>query len=179
MNRTIVVAAIALSYASAKAAPEWPLSPQGYGPVTIGMTPVEAAEALGTPLRYEGEEAPDPACHHLLAQGRNDKLRYMVQEGRIVRISLYEGPSTVPTDKGIRLGDPASRIMDAYGEELEIETHEYVKGKYFTSWDERTKRGIRYETMTDEPGPFIAQGDTLVFRIHAGDESIHLIEGCS
>lgn len=174
-----MAAAVILSCATAAAASDWTLSPNGYGPVSIGMSPGEAAQALGAPLQYDGEGSPDPACHHLLAPGRNDKLRYMVQDGRIVRISLYEGPSAVATDKGIRLGDPASRIMDSYGEELEIEAHEYVKGEYFTSWDETAKRGIRYETMTDDPDPFIHPGDALVFRIHVGDDSVNLIEGCS
>ncbi len=178
MSRTAILAAAVLCAAPALAS-DRALSPQGYGPVTIGMSPGEASQALGLRLQYNGEGMPDPACHHLAAPAGADKLRYMVQDGRIVRISLYEGPSAVATDKGIRLGDPASRIMDSYGEELEIEAHEYVKGEYFTSWDETAKRGIRYETMTDDPGPFIAPGAATVFRIHAGGEAIFLIEGCS
>lgn len=168
-----------LCFAAPSLANDWALSPQGYGPVRIGTSPTEASKSLGAPLRYEGEGIPDHACHHLAAPTLIGNLRYMVQDGRITRISLYEGPSNVKTNKGIGLGDPARKVMEAYGAALEIEPHEYMKGNYLTFWDEKAKRGIRYETATDDPAPFLDPGDAHITRIHVGDESVNLIEGCS
>jgi len=180
MKANVLTLAFAVALIASAHAADWSLSPQGYGPVRIGMSPGEASSALGTPLEYEGEGQADPACHHLSATARDDHLRYMVQAGRIVRISLYEGPSPVRADKGIALGDPARKVRQAYGEEaLDIAPHEYVNGEYLTFWNEKEKRGIRYETKTDDPAPFLDPGDALVYRIHVGGEAVNLIEGCS
>lgn len=166
--------ALFLSLASAAAAAfagEAPtLNPDGYGGARIGMTVAEASAALGVPLTPEGEDI-DPECFHVFPAAGPTELFFMVIDDRIARVSLYEGPSAIRTDKGIGLGDAAQKVREAYGETLADEEHEYLgpAARYLTIWDALSERGIRYETDTDGK----------VDKIHAGGEAIRLIEGCS
>lgn len=147
------------------------LSPDGYGPAHIGMTVDQASTALGMPLVTAQDETPNPDCYHVHPRNGPVELYFMIQQGRIVRVSLYEGPSAIRTDRGIGLGDTIDKVRKAYGPNLRDEPHEYLgpTGRYLTSWDERRKRGIRFEINTD------GKVDT----IHAGGEAIELVEGCS
>jgi hypothetical protein len=147
------------------------LTPDGYGPAKIGMTIKQASKALGIPLVTSNDEQPNPDCYHVQPKSGPTELAFMIQAGRIVRVSLYNGPSTIHSDRGIALGDPIDKVRKAYGKDLSDEEHEYLGpvGRYLTFWDEKKQRGMRYETDTEGK----------VDKIHAGGTAIQLIEGCS
>ena len=147
------------------------LSPNGYGAITIGMSPTEASRALGIPLVTSPDEVVNDECYHVQPQSGPTELSLMIQQGVIVRISLYHGPSSIATDKGVRLGDPSSKVIQLYGPALSNEEHEYLGpiGRYLTWWDKTLQLGIRYETDTNEE----------VYRIHVGNDAITFVEGCS
>ncbi len=169
-SNSLLVAVAALACALPAIAGDVPaLTAEGYGPVKIGMRVDQASKALAASLRSE-EDSPDPECHHVSAGEVAPGLAFMVQNGRIVRISLYSGPSAIHTDRGIGLGDSMQKVKQAYGAGLIDESHEYLgpAARYLTWWNEKTQRGIRYET--DEDG--------VVDTLHAGDKAIFLVEGC-
>ncbi|MCF8198671.1 MAG: hypothetical protein K9J42_07890 [Sulfuritalea sp.] len=154
------------------------LHAHGYGPVQVGMTVARATEVLGIPLVVSEGETVNRECYHVQPQTGPTELHFMVQRGRIVRVSLYQEPSAIPTDRGIRLGSSIDAVRSAYKKTLRSsetwlldEEHEYLGpvGRYLTWWDKKQKYGIRYETDTEGK----------VDKIHAGGKAITLIEGCS
>ena len=161
----------------------WVLTSEGIGPLRIGMALAEITAAAGPDSDPAGVGGPEPESCDQFRPARAPKgVIVMVEQGRLTRISLDEG-ARVATDRGIRVGDPASRVRQAYGTALTQSPHEYVEAPaaYLTHWAGRVRvgeggyvedpaaRGIRYET--DE-----RQRVTV---IHGGGSSIQYVEGCS
>lgn len=154
------------------------LHARGYGPVRVGMTVARAAKVLGMPLVVSEGEKENRECYHVQPQSGPTALHFMVQGDRIVRVSLYQGPSAIATDRGIRLGASIDAVRSAYkkairGGDISLldEEHEYLGpvGRYLTWWDNEKRYGIRHET----------DAEGKVDTIHAGGKAITLIEGCS
>jgi hypothetical protein len=164
--------------AAAKAEPV--LTAEGYGPLRIGMTLAEVAAAMGPDSDPAAVGGPEPErCDQFRPARAPEGLLVMIEEGRLTRISLYDG-AQVATDKGLRVGAARAEVRAAYGAELRSEPHEYEspEGEYLTLWTKGAPppgsaagpnaRGIRYEVA----------GDGRVATIHAGGPSIQLVEGC-
>lgn len=145
------------------------LSPDGFGPLRIGMTIAEASRALGTELAPTSEYEQD-SCRHYGSADLPPDLVLMGQNGRITRVTIHQS-SKLKTDRGLGLGVSEAEVRGAYDGKIETEVHHYLgePAHYLTSWSAKTKRGVRYET--DREG--------VVREIHAGDESIRLVEACS
>ncbi|HEY5712428.1 MAG TPA: hypothetical protein VIT38_11085 [Allosphingosinicella sp.] len=167
--RAIVAAALlALAGAGTAQSPARLLTPDGYGPVRIGMTRAQVSAALHSPL--EGEPIEDEeSCIELTATRGHPNLAFMFQAGRLTRISLA-GAGPIRTERGIGIGSTAAEVRRAYGPRIEAEVHEYLgaPGEYLTWWARPNRRGIRFET----------DNNRRVDVIHAGDGSVRFIEGC-
>ena len=89
---------------------------------------------------------------------------------RIARISASE-PSEVATPRDIHVGSTAEEVRKAYGADLKTEPNHYLElpAEYLTYWLKPEKSGVRFETDVEQK----------VETIHAGNESIQLIEGCA
>lgn len=161
-----VPAALAPSPAAAETTYAWRLTPDGYGPVRIGMSRAEVSRALGTPLSPRADYEED-ACE----SGRIDALPgviFMFEDLRLTRISLFE-ESRARTPRGVGVGSTEADVRRLY-RGLEEEEHTYVgaPGLYLTYWLVPGKRGVRFETNEHR----------VVTAIHAGGSSIRYIEGC-
>ena len=89
-----------------------PLTAAGLGPVRLGMTKPEAEAALGVSLAGGGEFCDQPASGP-------EGIFFEYGEGRRIAAIGVEGPArAIPTDRGLRLGDPVSRARSLYGGEL-------------------------------------------------------------
>lgn len=145
------------------------ISQDGFGPLKVGMTVAEAAQALGAPLEpaYEGEEE---TCRHYGSAAAPKDVIFMFQDGRLTRVTAHL-QSPAKTDKGLGLGAREADVRAAYGPALTIEPHHYVgePAHYLTAWADGRTRGVRYET----------DAEGAVTEIHGGDESIRLVEGCA
>jgi hypothetical protein len=145
------------------------LTPEGIGPLKIGMTPEAAADA-GAPLAFQAGYAPErESCVY----GRSDALpgvRVMVENQRVARVDLEPG-SAVTTDKGLGLGATAAAVRAAYGDSIEQSGHKYVESPaaYLENWNRDRSRGVRYET--DREGRVTA--------VYAGGQAVNYIEGCA
>ena len=157
------------------------LTPEGWGPLKIGMTVKDIIAALGPDADPEAVGGADPASCDQFRPARAPKgMLVMVEEGRLSRISLIEN-SPVETDKGIKVGDGRDKVAKAYGAAAVPSLHKYVgpPAGYLDAWvgegagdafqAKPSDRGIRYE---------IDAGDR-VSAIHAGGPSIQYVEGCS
>ena len=157
------------------------LTPEGWGPLKIGMTMKEITAALGPDADPDAVGGADPASCDQFRPTRAPKgMLVMVEQGRLTRISLLEG-SPVETDKGIKVGDGRYKVARAYGNAAVASLHKYVEppAGYLDAWvgggggdtfqAKPSDRGIRYEI----------DGKDKVGAIHAGGPSIQYVEGCS
>lgn len=146
----------------------WLLTPDGYGPVRIGMTQKQVSAALK--IKLEGEPVePGDQCVEMVPAGPDRGLVFMFESNRLARISIG-APSTIATPRGIRIGSTAADVKRAYGKGVKDEPHHYEGpvARYLTYWVRPNTRGVRFET-----------NDKLrVQTIHAGGSSIQLVEGC-
>ncbi|GAM99366.1 hypothetical protein U91I_03015 [alpha proteobacterium U9-1i] len=161
------------------AAPEAPaaqsdapfLSAAGYGPVRIGMTIEEASTALGAQLVPDGNFDEPDACQTLHIDGVTDEdpLRFMAQGGRITRISDYGGRDAT-TPEGVGVASTDSEIRAAYPNAIEQPAkYNAAPAHDLIIWTTPNESGVRFEINE--------QGVATI--VHAGDESIQLVEGCA
>jgi hypothetical protein len=144
------------------------LTPDGWGRVKIGMTQAQVSRALGTKLRGEPIDS-ESTCVEKQSRA-HPGMWFMFLDGRLSRISLGDD-SRVATPRGIGLRAPAAQVRRNYGRRLQAEPHHYLglPGEYLTFWTIPKKRGVRFETDTKR----------RVQTIHAGTDSIQLVEGCA
>lgn len=169
LRKMLLILALAAPAAAPAQPTGWRLTPDGYGPVRIGMTRAQVSAALS--IRLEGDAIEDEeACIEMAAAQGYRGLYFMFEHGRLSRISATE-PSQATTALGVGIGATAERVRRAYGAGMRSETHEYLgrPAEYLTFWTRRNARGIRFETDTDR----------RVTTIHVGGAAIRYIEGCA
>lgn len=172
MKCLVAATALLLTAAASPSAPayDWKLTPAGWGPAKIGMTPAQVEKALK--IKLEGEAFDNEgSCIELFPDSEALKGSYfMFLDGKLSRISA-NGSSTVQTPRGIHVGTTADEVRAAYGEKLKAEPHHYLDlpAEYLTYWLTPEKSGVRFET----------DAQRKVETIHAGNDSIQLVEGCA
>lgn len=170
MIRSMLLLAAALPLAAAAPVPR--LTADGWSPLKIGMTRAQVERAAGADAQPGADGGPDPArCDEFHPRRTPAGLIVMLEDGQLTRVSAHR--RGVASVRGIRVGDPASKVRAAYrGERLADEPHTYVDppGRYLTAWigTEEAPRGIRYEI----------DAGSRVSAIHAGTEAIEYVEGC-
>ena len=115
----------------------------GIGAVRVGMTLTEASRAIGKPLRVDPNSGPDPrSCGFAEPPGGPD-VSFMVIDGRVERVDVYEG-SPVVTVSGLGLGASEAEVMRVYGRNLRIQPHPYSRvGRYLIyESPEPSQRGL-------------------------------------
>ena len=147
---------------------DWVLTVDGLGPVRIGMTQAQVAQALGTKLEGEAIESDDICVEK--ASPRLKGVYFMFEERKLTRISIGDD-SRVRTPRGIGVGASAAEVRRKYPKPLQAEPHHYLDlpGEYLTYWTVPKRRGVRFETDLKR----------RVQTIHAGGPSIQYVEGCA
>lgn len=146
----------------------WVLTPQGLGPVKLGMSQQQVAAAVGGTLEGAAIESDD-----ICVEKESTALPgvgFMFEDKKLTRISLAEG-SKISTLRGITVGVSASAVRKAYGPKLKSEPNTYIEApaEYLTYWVRPNRSGICFEV--DEK--------RKVYVIHAGSQSIQYVEGCA
>ena len=167
MIRALAIVALAATTAAAAPRAQPHLTPDGWGPVRIGMTRADVAEALGVVPRGEPVE-PGGGCVEQISDA-HPGMWFMFEDGRLTRISIGE-QSRITTPHGIGIGATAAQVRKAYSRGLKAEVHHYEgrPAEYLTWWAIPKWRGLRFET----------DARRRVQTIHAGGPSIEYIEGC-
>ena len=150
------------------------LTAEGWGPLRIGMTRAEVVAAAGEDANPQAVGGPEPeVCDEFRPEEAPEGLLVMMERDRLTRITVSDGTS-IRTEPGFGVGDPAGPIREAYGADAVVSLHKYVSApaRYITVWkaapDAANARGIVYEI--DATG--------RVAHIHAGGPSIQYVEGC-
>lgn len=150
------------------------LTPDGWGPLRIGMTRDQVEAVLGSDAEPDAAGGPDPAaCDQFRPARAPAGLLVMVEDGRLTRVSLIRD-AAIRTDRGLGLGATVEAVQQAYRGAIRSEPHEYLAppGRYLTYRHDgggADARGIRYEIGTDG----------RVTAIHAGGRAITYSEDCA
>lgn len=166
------IAAITMFLTAAAPTPsyDWKLTPAGWGPVRIGMNRDQVEKALKIELLGDAFDN-QGSCIELFPHSEELKgTFFMFLDGKLSRISVVSA-GKIATPRGIQVGSTAEDVRAAYGEKLLAEPHHYLDlpAEYLTYWLKPAKSGVRFETDPERK----------VQTIHAGTESIELIEGCA
>ena len=167
------------SVAPASAEPTQPdlrlITPDGWGPLRIGMSRAEVVQAAGEDAHLDAVGGPDPeTCDEFRPRNAPDGVLVMIQDGVLTRISVSRNRD-IATPAGIRVGDAGSTVLTRYGAQARVEPHKYwaPPARYVTVWrwapPDTVRRGIRYEINMDDE----------VVHLRAGGQSIEYVEGCS
>ena len=103
------------------------LSDSGFGPVVVGMTPMEAKAASGDRLRLP--ERLGAECDYAVAPGI-DGLMFMIEHARVVRVEVRA--RGVRTAEGAGVGDTEARVQELYPGRVTVSPHKYTDGHYLT-----------------------------------------------
>ena len=144
------------------------LTPDGLGPVRLGMTQKQVIAALGGSLDGQAYDSED-----ICVEKESSKLRgvgFLFEESKLTRITLGHGAEIV-TAGGIGIGTAAIAVRKAYRGKLKSEPNIYYEkpAEYLTYWTVPNERGIRFEVNEKRK----------VYVISAGGPSIEYIEGCA
>jgi len=160
----------AISHATPTPTPElagkYPIRFDGYGPVKVGMKPVEAMKAFKL---VENRWDEDEGCYYLEFDTEDtDKTPgFMVNDGTIARVDVTS-PDYL-TEEGAKVGDTEQRIKEIYGKGVKVSPHAYVDGHYLTVTSKDKKYAIIFET----------DGKVVTY-IRAGrPPEVGYIEGCA
>lgn len=151
------------------------LTAEGWGPIRIGMTRAEVVAAAGEDANPAAVGGPEPeACDQFRPEEAPEGMLVMIEQDRLTRISLSAGTS-ITTDRGFGVGDPAGPIKEAYGDAATVSPHKYVAApaEYITVWNKPPSQGTDARGLVYEIG-----ADGRVAHIHAGGPSIQYVEGC-
>ena len=131
------------AFAASKTEP-WRVSFDGYGPIRIGMTPLQASKVLGVKLESENPKRTD-SCYYAYSNNLPGVF-FMVTDGKIARIDV-DSP-TVIMDSGAKIGNSIEEIIQLYQGRIKIDRHTYTgpEGKYLTVSAPNGLHGVRFET---------------------------------
>ncbi|MFS0709453.1 hypothetical protein [Brevundimonas phoenicis] len=155
------------------------LTPQGYGPLRIGMMQAEVDAAVGPPPANVADAEFSECRQYQPPRGPKGVL-VMMEKGVLTRLTAIKG-SVVKTEDGVGVGYDGERLKTNYAA-AEVTPHKYqdAPAAYVTIWPgadrpqnthvmDPAARGLRFE---------IGQDGKVAF-IHAGGPSIQYVEGCS
>ena len=100
---------------------KWTVSPQGVGPVQIGMT----ADAIRAALADSNlADAADGTCTYVRSRKLPRGTSLMLNNGRLVRIDVDS--AGVMTDEGLQVGDSEVAVMVMYSGRVSVESDKFL-----------------------------------------------------
>ncbi len=105
-----------------------PIRFDGVGPVRIGMTYAEAAQAAAAPLTVTDAFETNGACVDVTLPDSNG-ITFMGSDGKLVRLDIHR--SAAKTEAGVGIGSSEAEVRNAYGDALTISAHPYGTGGHY------------------------------------------------
>jgi len=163
MRRSFLLLLLA---ACSPAAEPWVVTPEGVGPLTVGMDITVVDSILG-----DGFEIPAyiSGCDLLPLSGERDGIWLMFRDGQLVRT---EARTPVIADgEGVRVGDGEATVTARYGDRIQRAPHKWVDGFYLTIMPVAGADTLRRTVIEVEKG--------VVLLIRAGRmPEVEWTEGC-
>jgi hypothetical protein len=147
------------------------LTPDGFGPLKIGMTRAQVVAALGQDRHPDVIGSPTKGCDEFQPRRAPPGLLVMIENDRVTRISIARN-MVLRTSDGIGVGFRKTALLARLGRSAQVSNHAYDKAPaaYIDHWRGKpgASRGIRYEIGRN----------SQVTAIYAGTPSIRYVEGC-
>ena len=143
----------------------------GIGPIRVGMTLQEAANATGLPMATRGLYGRDE-CEYYEAIGSPNGISFMVSNSRIVRVDI--NTAEITTLSGAGIDSSVEEIKALYPGKIEESAHKYVTGGQYLRFVPTDASDQKYRILfeTDE------NGKVTQFRSGFAEE-VGYVEGCS
>ena len=145
------------------------LTMNSYGPIQVGMRVADVRRLLlnlGHKHLPKARKAAKAGCDYYRA---SDHLRFMLENGKVVRIETSE--RNVVTPSGIRIGTTLERVRTAFGSRIED-----MQQKYSENAGDRTIVLV----SGDHKFAIRVEGNRTVSELFAGAEGyIRYAEGCA
>jgi len=169
----VTVVAIGITSAQTKIANQLKVAVNGIGGIRVGMTVAEASRASGTKLVSSGDYL-EQSCYYVQPQGAPKGLGFMVTDGRIARVDVYENKN-ITTLSGAKIGDTEARIKALYPKQIKVSTHAYRadSGGHYLTYVPKDKSDRNYRVVFETDGKRV-----LGFRAGKLPE-VEYVEGCS
>lgn len=160
-----------------------PISLGGLGPIQLGMTIQEAADAaqvafsiapnnLAEGCRYYFPEVYDSDTGEEPLRQSIDGIGVMTVNEKIIRIDIWPG-SPVKTLSGIGIGDSTEQVKAVYESQLEVAPNPYTKGSYLTLTPEASGSNLFSLVFETDQAGQVVQFRTGQF------PAVNWAEGCS
>lgn len=147
------------------------LATNGIGGVRVGMTVSEAARAAGVQLVGEADKS-NPGCYHVKPRTNPQGIGFMVTDGRIARVSVWQNRQ-ITTLSGAKIGDSEARIRSLYPGRIQVTPHTYVRQGHYLTFVPKDASDRNYRVVFETDGQ-------KVTRFHAGKlPEVEYVEGCS
>lgn len=148
-----------------------PLTPEGYGDLTIGMSVAGARRVSGQPMDAPGIEDTPGACNEQeYALPNGDKLYVMFEGDVITRITASTEAPHTRTAQNVGVGSTDAEVRTAYQNVIEEGAHYNPPPAHnLIVWTVPDQSGLLFEV--NEQG--------IVTAVHAGGPSIRYMEGCA
>ena len=148
-----------------------PLTPEGYGDMTIGMPIADARRVSGQSMNAPGIDDTPGACNeqeYVLPDG--DKLYVMFEGDVITRITAASEAPHTRTAQNVGVGSTDAEVRTAYQDVIEEDAHYNPPPAHnLIVWTVPDQSGLLFEV--NEQG--------IVTSVHAGGPSIRYMEGCA
>ncbi len=145
----------------------WQVNARGIGPISAGMTLVDANKAAGTQLVFPAKME---ECDYIRLMNGPDGLMFMVEKGTISRVDVTRD-ATITTEAGAKIGDTEAKIKSLYPG-VQIQPHKYTDGHYLV---------VTPSATADQAYRIVFETDgEKVLRYRSGRmPAVEYVEGCS
>ena len=148
-----------------------PLTPEGYGDMTIVMPIADARRVSGQSMNAPGIDDTPGACNeqeYVLPDG--DKLYVMFEGDVITRITAASEAPHTRTAQNVGVGSTDAEVRTAYQDVIEEDAH----------YNPPPAHNLLIWTVPDQSGLlFEVNEQGIVTAVHAGGPSIRYMEGCA
>jgi len=149
----ISAVAIAATNTPTKITNKSKLAINGIGSIRVGMTVAEASKASGTKLVSSGS-TDNSSCTYVRPQGAPKGIGFMVTNGRIARVDVYDNKS-ITTLSGAKIGDTEARIKALYPGQIKVTPHKYIidpMGGHYLTFVPKDQSDRNYRVVFETDG---------------------------
>ncbi len=136
--------------ATQSATDQWRVYPNGVGPIRVGMSPLEASQAIGAQLVYRQGTS---ECYYVHLEKEPKGVDFMIIGDRIARIDV--NTPEITTVSGARVGHSETQIKSRYPGQLTVGPHKYVEKGHYLTFIPKDPQYLQYRIVFETDGKVV------------------------